>query len=305
MIVDSKFISNAIKHLVLAKSVFDLLEYILAWSRADALEIAIKRNLLNLTEALFLFSGVLEYRRASMLILTAINDLRQTDSVELIVMVIAYCTVMDADRLQFFSDSIEVPSTLNPDFSRHAEYVFKYDLYVLGKTLLKQAASFIRSFGGSSIESRTIIARVENERISFPCPLEIIDSLFPKLYEYNPRQKASNEYNLYPHYSLLNLAQFLLFRMFSINFSSTRFSEDGLDTPDWGYVIGFLNFMIERAGVLNGVIADLVKFYDPIDEELKSIHVTASDYAIQYRERAVVYYETLERSRIEEDYVFV
>ena len=318
MIADTRFARRAFKNLDLAARVLNVLDLIFAWNRAQILKIAIRRNLLNLTEVLFMFSGGIDDDKAVELISDAIIHLRQTDSVELILLVAAHCCCMDATKLEALANSIETPEVLTKEFLQRSDLVYKYDLYALGKSLLIQAATVIWSFGGNSIVSRSILARSPNERIPFPCHPLIIDFLYPKLYEFDPakritdqmsdfekRKLANKEYDLYPHYSLLNLAQFLLYRMFGITFSISRLQEDGRDTPEWREVIGFLNFMIGRAAKLNRVEGELVQFYDPVEEELKPLHLNAEEYAFTYRQLALNYYSEMERTRLDEGFVIV
>ncbi len=296
MIADLKFIRRAKTNFKLGGAVMDALLSTFEWNHEKVLESAIKRNFLNLTEALLLYSRPFDSSKSSTLLTKSIYYLRETDSIEPILLVAAYCGSMSAVDFERFAGSID-SSEVND-----AKLHFRCNIHVLGQRILMQAAALIRAFGTLALGRRSICAQVKNEQVPLPCPLIILDSLYPKLKEFRTNDAVVKNitfdaHDIYPHYSLLNLGQFLLFRMFGIPFAWTRIVEDGSETPEWREVIGYLNLMNERVAALYGESKPLVSFYDPIEESLRRLYLDDEEYALQYRERAIRYFSAIEEAR--------
>ncbi len=105
----------------------------------------------------------------------------------------------------FFLESISNDTlAYNTDWY-DSKSIFAYDCAALGKYLTAQAAAILNYFP----INRVALALVPDERIAFNCLPILIDSLFPHLVNYDLDNTNSDEYNLYPTLSLVNLAQFL------------------------------------------------------------------------------------------------
>jgi hypothetical protein len=281
MFHESDFIANARSVPCLSYTVFSKILNIFGWSQSSFLKSVIGLNLLFSTEVSLMFYGPLDKKTESSIILLAVADLERTTNVELIFLVVGYCPYLNAQDILTLSHKISLPPKPEPWSSEEA--ILEYNSSCLGVEILRQAAVLLH-----------FIKRLQRRRsilMPFPCPVEILDFLHPKLFEYDPKRKAKEVHRLYPHHSLYNLAQLVLLRMFGIGFAQSRIKSDDFDIPEWREVIGFMNFMIQRNASLKGFSGPVEEFYDPIIRGLRPLSSDSEEYASMYRETAAEFFE--------------
>lgn len=293
MIVDAGFLRLAQSNLDMAREIFAYLDDIFDWDWTDMLFIAICRGLKHVTEAFLMLHPGFDYFNCVELARTAVYNHRRADSVEIVALVLAYCSFDFAELTKLVCIncvSLSVDSPL-PQWKRGA--LSEYNREVIGEHLMLQMAAVMEMFSHICDKPRDLQALNANERIAFPCPPEIFDSLHPKLLGMNGSNlmKADDNSN-YPHYMILSVAQFILFRMFGIRFAHSRPVEDIHDAPEWCEIIGFMNAIIEQEAQVKGITGPLVTFYDPIAEKLKPLNLDGTQYAFHYRAAAKIHFKT-------------
>ena len=277
LLADSDFIVKSQSNPILAEQVMDLLDEIFEWNRAEVLFSAARRGLLNLTEAFLTFDWPDE-DLAMNLIAKTIQYITNIESVEIFALLVGHCRFIRPERLQRFADSMDLSSILALTDLSDSESAFDYNRVALAKSILSHATTLLSLIP----HRRPVVAQYENEALSFSCPAHFIDLLFPSLVK--TIDDPAPEYNLYPNMMLVNLAQLILLRVFGIPFAATRVIDDGRETLDWSELIGFLNLSIEIHAQRHGITEPLVKFYDPIAEELTKQGLGPEEYAQKYRD---------------------
>jgi hypothetical protein len=198
----------------------------------------------------------------------AVHALKNTTSVELLVMVMAYCSDFDAEKMLHLALSINLNALFSKIDRNDGNEVNSFNNFSISKVLLLRGASMLRSLPDLRFD--------DMNRIAWSCPPRLFDTKF-KIYI--PFAKIEPE--LYdPHHSTLNLVQMMLNKHFKLTFFETRFMEELDEAFEWKEAIGFANFMLEKY-----LPYDRFRFHDPIHQSLMSRPIYQFTYKTLYYQK--------------------
>ncbi len=273
MIADSEFIYKAQSNREHAEDVLNSIAKVFSCKRIDLLIGAIKLDLLNLAEACLMFTPLTQLEAHS-LIGFSITNLCYLNHVEIFAILIAY-SPLSSTQLEDLSNEIDLETLYTKIQWDDQDSIFMYNRFALGKMMLTQSADILKEF----TDSRTVEASYLGERIQLPCPMSVLESLHPTLFLY---RNDMIEHGMYPNFSVINLGQVLLYRVFKIPFSISRTFEDCSESFAWTEVIEYLNFILYAYAQKLGLDDFIVKFHDLIDEKLRKRGLSEEEYGQEY-----------------------
>lgn len=262
-------------------------------SLIDALIAAVRRGLINLAESIMVLHS-LEDRLKDKVLVNAIFSEPNMNILENLALIVAYVFDLDVKKMRTYADTIDLDGLLKTEDWKNYETVCFYNRMAALKTIILHVADVLEVLG-NPLQTRSVLAQYENEVISLPCSLGMIDSLLPDLRSINalPAPFDSTPFSL-----VLIVMQVVLMRVFGIPLMETRFGENTNDISDWREAVAFANFMIHKYAQKYILVGDeevpdlemdlkLVKFVDPAFSMVMSQlrHQTSEEeLAILYRE---------------------
>ena len=276
-IYDTDFLPKAVKQRGQAKAILTAIFKGIKTELYKGLRLSVNLGLLNVSEALLLVLD-LSPQMQDDLVELAIRSIKDTSFVELLVMVLAYCSDFNAERMLQFAAPLKINALFRKTNFNKAEEVGKFNRISVAKILILRAASFLRSLP---------VAEADHlNRIAWSCPPRLFDTEF-KLFLLGKRPAPAS---LEPHLSSLNFVQMMLAKHFAFTFFETRFVDEHAEAFDWKETLWFANFMIEK-----NLPAFQFTFYDPVHEALSARPLYNFTYETLYY-RKVKEQENLQRS---------
>lgn len=233
MMADAKFVKQAVKKKAEAFAVLELIFRKLDLSFTVDLPNAIRGNLFHLTESILLLTNV-GARCSFDLITVASKHFDYECSVELLLLVVAYCFNMDSKKLYEYASTIDLGEQDFETYWLDANQVHQYNLLAAVKHVITRTAK-----GLKSLEEN--VQFCSKDQILLPHPEDLYDS--PVCLYLCGRIPAPAD--SYPFHDLYNFMQLILLRRFGITFAQSRVIEQMPEFPNWSDILSFGNFMIE------------------------------------------------------------
>lgn len=207
----------------------------------DALLAAVSRGLVNVAESLLVLHSM-EWKSQRIILYQAVESERNTGSLENLSLAVAYAVELDAPKMRAYASRINLDDLLQDKEWKLVNRIDYYNRMATLKHMMLHVADILEVLGNPR-STRSVFAQYENEVISLPCPIGIIDFLLPELKTY---RKNPAPLDLQPFSLLLIVMQVILKRVFGIPMMETRFVEDSADIYDWREAVDFANFMIAK-----------------------------------------------------------